>query len=73
MISGTISRGLTDLIKYCQDNTHFHIRSEVLVNLCLDLDAAIHFQRVVYAAMVLHRINCVHWQFLPLGCSNLGE
>ena len=65
MISGTISRGLTDLIKFCHDNPHVHIRSGALVDLGLNLDAAIHFQRVVFAAMVLHKIVCIgnfyHW------------
>ena len=63
MISGTMSRGLTDLKKYCHDNPHVHIRSGALVDLGLNLDAAIHFQRVV--KMVLHRIVCIgnfyHW------------
>ena len=61
MISGTISRGLTDLIKFCHDNPHVHICSEALVDLGLNLD-------VVYAAMVLHRIVCsgnfYHWGVL---------
>ena len=73
MISGTISRGLSDLI-FCHYNPHVHIRSGFLVDLDLNLDGAIHFQLVVYhyAAMVLHRIVCIG-NFYQLGCSTLGE